>query len=234
MAETVRAQLSPLSKEVRAIYNGAEPLAAVEADAEDGAAVAAFREVRARHRIVLTYTGTLYPEQNVEKFLRVVAEFNARHGDNSCAVVLCGKHDPGFYAPWKFVKTLGTVGHRTSLFLQRESTAAFYLTWPPGYSIFSGKIFEMMLSGRPVLVGFSPAPDLESLCGKFETVSLFREPEDLARILERLLSGESASAAATTTSAAVEVPAVATKKYWAGELARFLDELLSRRTEKQL
>jgi hypothetical protein len=32
----------------------------------------------------------------------------------------------------------------------------------------------------------------------------------------------------------VEIPAVATKKYWAGELARFLDELLSRRTEKQL
>jgi hypothetical protein len=226
MAETVRAQLAPLSKEVRAIYNGAEPVAEVEPDAEDAAAVAAFREVRAHHRIVLTYTGTLYPEQSIEKFLRVVAGFNAKHGRDSCAVVLCGKHDPELYAAWKFVKVLGTVGHRTSLFLQRESAASFYLTWPPGYSIFSGKIFEMMLSGKPALVGFSPAPDLESLCRKFETVSLFREPIELERALERLLSGG-------WSSAPGEVPAVATKKYWAGELARFLDALLERRREKQ-
>lgn len=224
MAETLRAQLSPLSKEIRVIYNGAEPLPAVTPEAEDARAVAAFRGVQARHRVVLTYTGTLYPEQGVEKFLDTVAEFNRQGGGPGCAVVLCGRHDPGAYAGWEFVKVLGPVAHRTSLFLQRESTALFYPTWPSGHSIFSGKIFEMMLSGRPVLVGFTPSPDLEALCGKFETVSLLRRPWELVGALGRLAAGGARAPAG-------DVPELATKRYWAGELARFFDRILGRRGE---
>jgi glycosyltransferase involved in cell wall biosynthesis len=221
MAETLRQQLAPSEKPVRIIYNGAEPVERTSPDPKDHAALSTFREIQAAHSIVLTYTGTLYPEQRVENFLNVISDFNSSGAAASCAVVLCGRHNPAEYAQWPFVRALGVVGYRTALFLQQESTALFYPTWPPQQSIFSGKIFELVLSGRPVLVGFTPSHDLEALCRNFKTVSLIKTPEELRGLLGQLPEIE-------TETGRQEAPAIATKKYWAGELAGFLDEILRR------
>jgi glycosyltransferase involved in cell wall biosynthesis len=223
MGKSIREQLRPLVKDVRVIYNGAEPVNDVSPDPKDSEALKVFSEVQTQYPIVLTYTGTLYPEQHVERFLNVVREFNEK-GGGPCAVLLCGRHDPGQYVEWAFVKTLGVVSHATSLFLQSKSAALFYPTWPASQSIFSGKIFELALSGQPVLVGFTPSPDLEALCRKFQTVSLMKDEGDLIKALGQL--------PCTEAELAVETPIIATKKYWAGELARFFDEILHRANKR--
>lgn len=223
MEDSLRRQLAPLEKPMHLVYNGAEPVADVRPEASDEAALKMFAGVRARYEMVLTYAGTLYPAQEIERFLNTVGEFNERGGRDSCAVVLCGRHEREQYARWPFVEVLGPVSHGTALFIQKESTAVFYPTWPGRYSGFSGKLFEQVLTGRPVLVAFHPAADLEMLCGRFGSVIIARAPEELMDILGRLPQEQ------TTKGAADAVPPIATRKYWTGELARFLDELLDSR-----
>jgi hypothetical protein len=216
MATTIRGQITPLTKVVRSIYNGAEPMQSVSADPRDRPALEVYREIARDHQIILTYTGHLYPGQKPERFLDTVAQF-AKQSGKSCAVVLCGAQDRAQYERWPFVHLLGRVRHSTSLFLQRESTALFYPTWPATDSVYSGKIFEMALAGRPVLVSFTPSPDLEELCKQMKSVIVMKDPEQLIKEL---------SALPHATAQNGDAPAIATKKYWAGELARFMDEIL--------
>lgn len=216
MGDELRKQLLPLKKPLALVYNGAEPVPVLSPDPQDASGVAAFDDVASRYDLVLTYAGSLYPPQETERVLETIASFN-QEGGLSCAVVLCGAHDPQQYSRWPFVEVLGTVQQRTAIFLQKKSSALFYPTWPERYSGFSGKIFEQVLSGRPVLVSFSPTPDLVALCQNFETVFLPREPAALKEILRRLpemkMDGDN------------EPPAIATKSYWTGKLAEFLDEV---------
>jgi glycosyltransferase involved in cell wall biosynthesis len=222
----LKQQLSPLDKPIRLIYNGAEPFENVQPEEDDLEAVAAFRRVLSRKEIVLTYTGTLYPPQQIELFLDTVAQFNERSGQ-SCAVVLCGRHEKERFARWPFVHVLGPVGHKTALFFQRESAAGFYPTWwPQKYTGFTGKIFEMILSGRPALVCFTPPPDLEALGRRFQSISVMKEPGELIQALEGLPRSQEEMA---TDSTRVR----ATKKHAAGELAQFLDEILDQRPHEQ-
>jgi hypothetical protein len=164
----------------------------------------------------------LYPEQETGPFLDAVAEFNRRVGESgesgqTCAVALCGRHEPENYSRWPFVRVLGPVGHSTARYMLTRSTALFYPTWPGRYTGFSGKFFEQVVSGRPVLIAFRPSPDLEEFARRFDSVTVAHEPEELIGALERVQrEGGGASAVAE----------VATKKYWAGELAKFLDEIL--------
>jgi glycosyltransferase involved in cell wall biosynthesis len=218
MAESIRKQLGPSHQPIRAIFNGAEPLEHLCPDPNDQEVVAAFQSIKASYPIVLTYTGTLYPQQHIERHLNTIADLN-KPGKELAAVVLCGKHNAAAYEQWPFVHLLRPIAHQTALFLQSKSSALFYPTWPRGYSIFSGKIFELMVSGRPVLVGFTPSPDLEALCQHSATVSMMKSPDELIRVLQELPRiGE---------NPVFDIPAIATKKYWAGELARFVDEILN-------
>lgn len=220
MADDIKEQLRSWDKPVRVIYNGAEPVGDVSPDPEDAEPLRRFQEVANSYRLTLTYTGTLYPQQNIQKFLDVVESFNGRR-DNACAVVLCGRHNPSDYSRWDFVHAIGPIKHNTSLYLQRQSSANFYSTWPSTDSIFSGKIFEQIISGRPVLVAFSPSPDLEAFCRRFGSVHVCKEPEALTNSLERILNAEATAAPDSSFE-------LATKRYWAGEMARFLDEILKR------
>ena len=221
VVEALREQLSPLDKSIRLIYNGAEPFENVQPEANDREALATFSEVLSSHEIVLTYTGTLYPPQQIELFLETVANFNERRGQY-CAVVLCGQHDRARFARWPFVHVLGAVGHQTALFFQRESTAGFYPTWwPQKYTGFTGKMFEMILSGRPVLICFTPPPDLEALGSRFKSISVIKEPATLIEVLEQLPRMKEEIKLDSTR-------VFATKKHSVGELAQFLGEILDR------
>jgi hypothetical protein len=215
--ESIRQQLAPMEKPIRAIYNGADPVDTVSPHENDREALDAFAQIKSDYSTILSYPGTLYSEQHFEKHLDAIDEFNKSAG-GSVAVVLLGKHDPADYKKWPFVKVLGLVAHQTSLYLQRQSTALFYPTWPANYSVFSGKIFELMVSGRPVLVGFTPSPDLVALCEQCPTVSLMKSPEELIGVLQSLPS--------VNDNPVVDVPPIATKKYWAAQLSSFIDELL--------
>lgn len=216
MGDELQKQLLPLKKPLAVVYNGAEPVPPSGPDPHDAAAVAAFDEIKSSYELVLTYAGSLYPAQETERVLETIAAFN-EEGGQTCAVVLCGAHDAEQYARWPFVKVLGTVQQRTAIFLQQRSSALFYPTWPERYSGFSGKIFEQILSGRPVLVAFSPSPDLVAFCQNFETVFLAGEPEALKESLRRLPEMK--------MDVDNEPPAIATKRYWTGKLAEFLDEV---------
>ena len=221
MVDELRRQLAPLEKPIRLVYNGAEPPDGAQPDAADRSALEVFESLR-RDRVVLTYAGMLYPEQETGPFLDAVAEFNRRvdesgEGGQTCAVALCGRHEPESYSRWPFVRVLGPVGHSTAMYMLTRSTALFYPTWPGRYTGFSGKFFEQVVSGRPVLIAFRPSPDLEEFARRFDSVTVAHEPEELIGALERVRR-EGGDAGA--------VPEVATKKYWAGELAKFLDEIL--------
>ena len=219
MADALRAQLAPLTKIIKPIYNGAEPVQNVSPDPQDQGALETYQAIASRYQIVLTYTGKLYPEQKVGRFLNTIGEFSNQSG-KSCAVVLCGVHDRAEYEKWPFVHLLGPVSHSTALFLQKESAALFYPTWPATDSVYSGKIFELALSGRPVFVSFTPSRDLEALCERLKSTIVTKEPEELMKRLDALTEMEARNG---------EPPAIATKKYWAGQLAGFLDEVLDRR-----
>ncbi|MDT4969358.1 MAG: hypothetical protein QOJ64_4095 [Acidobacteriota bacterium] len=222
VVDALRDQLSPLDIPIRLIYNGAEPVENARPDANDSQAVAKFQDVLDRHKIVLTYTGTLYPPQQIELLFKAVAEFNGRNGQ-TCAVVLCGPHDRAQYVKWPFVHVLGPVSHQTALFFQRESTAGFYPTWwPQKYTGFTGKIFEMILSGKPALVFCTPPPDLESLGRRFKSLTVIKEPEALVKVIEALPRMSTESETDSTRQ-------LATKKHAAGELSRFMDEILDAR-----
>jgi glycosyltransferase involved in cell wall biosynthesis len=217
-ADELRRQLAPLEKPVRIIYNGAEPPDGVRPDAGDRHALELFELLR-RAPLLLTYAGMLYPEQETAPFLDAVAEFNRRAGEGgqTCAVALCGRHEPEQFSRWPFVRVLGPVAHATAMYMLTKSTALFYPAWPGRYTGFSGKFFEQVVSGRPVLIAFRPSPDLEEFAQRFDSVTVAHEPEELIGALERLgREGERLSA----------VPEVATKRYWAGELAKFFDEIL--------
>jgi glycosyltransferase involved in cell wall biosynthesis len=216
MVDAVRRQLAPLEKPIRLIYNGADPPGNAQPDPADKQAVEEFENLR-RDAMVLTYAGMLYPEQEVARFLEAVADYN-RRGGRSCAVVLCGHHERATYASWPFVRVLGPLSHATAVHLIGRSTATFYPTWPGRYTGFSGKLFEQVVSGRPVLIAFQPSPDLEALSRRFESVVVMHEPEELIDLLGLLSSQDS--------TARAPVPEIATKRYWAGELAGFLDEIL--------
>lgn len=222
MREAIRKQIAPLEKPICLVYNGAEPVQDLTPDPCDQSVLSSFQEVSKRYNLTLTYAGTLYPPQEMEEFLKTVEEFNST-GEMSCAIALCGAHDAAQYSRWPFVHVLGAVNYKTALFIQSKSTAVFYPTWPQRYSGFSGKIFEQVLSGRPVLVGFSPSPDLEALCENFESVFLLKEPGRLKEILRRLPEMK-------IEGGASEPPAIATRKYWTGKLAEFLDEVRGQQT----
>ena len=222
VVDALREQLSPLDKPIRLIYNGAELIENVEPDPADAKAVTAFQEISSRYPVVLTYTGTLYPPQQIELLLKAVAEFNERQG-RACAIVLCGQHERARYAEWPFVHVLGPVSHQTALFFQRKSTAGFYPTWwPQKYTGFTGKIFEMILSGRPALIFCTPPPDLEALARRFKSLLIVREPEGLVKALEQLPQIEAKGAMNGDILAA-------TKRHAVGELAKFMDEILASR-----
>jgi Glycosyl transferase 4-like domain len=219
MADAIRAQIAPLTKIIKPIYNGAEPVQNISPHPEDQDALETYRAIASRYQIVLTYTGHLYPGQRVERFLDTVSEFNDKSG-KSCAVVLCGAHDRAEYKNWPFVHLLGPVRHTTALFLQKESAALFYPTWPATDSVYSGKIFEMALSGRPVFVSFTPSRDLEALCGRMKSTIVTKEPEELLKRLDALTEMDAHDAHNG------KPPAIATKKYWAGQLVECLGEIL--------
>jgi hypothetical protein len=219
MVNALRRQLAPLEKPIRLIYNGAEPTNGTQPDPADYRTVEIFRGLLSRG-MVLTYAGTLYPAQEIDRFLDAVEEFQRRTG-RTCTVVLCGRHEREKYTRWPFVHVLDPVSHSTAIFMLKQSTALFYPTWPQRYSGFSGKVFEQILSGRPVLVSFQPSADLEALSGRFNSLIITREPEALIKELGQLpqMSAPSHNG---------NVPVLATKKYWAGQLAGFLDEILDR------
>ena len=71
--------------------------------------------------------------------------------------------------------------------------------------------------GRPVLVAFTPSLDFELLCRKFETVSVIKDQEEFLAALDKLTN--------KSLDQPQGVSEIATKKYWARELARFMDEI---------
>lgn len=214
--ERMRKQLAPFEKPIRAIYAGAEPLGRVAPDSNDREAVEEFERIQSRYPIVLTYAGTLYSEQQIETYLEIIARFN-ESGRGPCAFVLFGRHDPAQYKQWPFVQVLGPVKYQTSLYLQGKSNARFYPTWPRSYSVFPGKIFELIMLRRPVLVAFTPSLDFELLCRKFETVLVIKNQEEFLEALDKLTK--------ENLDHPQGVSEIATKKYWARELARFMDEI---------
>jgi hypothetical protein len=223
----VSRQLAPLDIPTQLIYNGAEPFDDVQPSVEDQHALSVFDEIKKRNQIVLTYAGTLYPQQQIEVLLNAVAEFNARNG-RSCAIVLCGRHDTARFAGWPFVHLLGPVAHDTALFLQKQSTAGFYPTWwPEKHTGFTGKIFEMILSARPTLVFSTPPPDLVALGNRFKSLSIIKQPEALMKELEQLPNR-------ITGNESDDSLILATKKHAAGQLARFLDRILEVQQEQEV
>lgn len=218
MVGEIKRQLEPARQPIRLIYSGAESTNSAQPDSRDHAALDVFENLR-RSGMVLSYAGTLYPEQEIARFLDTIAKFKSRRGED-CSVVLCGGHEPEDYSKWPFVKVLGPVSHSTAMYILRQSNALFYPAWPGRYTGFSGKFFEQVISGRPVLVAFQPSADLENVSSRFPSVIVAHEEEELISALERLPHEGSGTSP--------DIPMIATKKYWVGELAKFFDEILLR------
>jgi hypothetical protein len=62
------------------------------------------------------------------------------------------------------------------------------------------------------------------LCGRLKSTIVTKEPEELMKRLDALTEMDARDAHNG------KPPAIATKKYWAGELAGFLNEILERGT----
>lgn len=114
-------------------------------------------------RYTFSYTGILYMEKyDVTPFFRAMAEFiddgamaaedgEIRfYGDNSFMLRdIVGATD----LPVDFVRLLPRIPRRQALAVQRQSTALLFLGYesPETKGVLTGKLFEYMISGRPII-----------------------------------------------------------------------------------
>lgn len=132
-----------------------------------------FEQIKSSHSTILTYTGSVYPERNLDFFLSAVEKAKL----DRVAVVLVGVQTEYFnqvkeifsgVSLFFFPKT----NYSTSLEIQKRSTALLLTIWPNNYTGFSGKVFEYLNSSRALILDHKPAEDLKTYLDDFKGVHL--------------------------------------------------------------
>lgn len=147
-----------------------------------------FKEIRQRHSVLLTYTGSVYQERNLHSFLSAINKLN----DRNIGVVLVGiqqNYQEEYLNHYSNLSLycIDKTNYSTSLELQKMSSALLLTIWPNSYTGFSGKVFEYLNSGRPIILDHEPAQDLKLFLTDYKSIHYMQsQAENLKEILDEL------------------------------------------------
>lgn len=130
-----------------------------------------FNEIKLNHQIVLTYTGSVYNERNLNTFLSAISTIDSK----DIGVVLVGiqkSYQEEYAQKYPHLKLffIPKTNYSTSLEIQKRSTALLLTIWPGSYTGFSGKVFEYINSSRPIILDHEPAEDLKEYLAEISGV----------------------------------------------------------------
>lgn len=180
--------------------------------------VAEFDQIKSSYHYVLLHTGTIYLGQNIHFYISLVEQFN-RSSSMKAALVFVGltenehvvldKSADNFYLP--------RVTQNTAIYLQTKADALILPVWKGRYTGFSGKVFEYLNSGTPVLCGPHPQEDL----------SIFLKSCGNSFILDNYQDFETALSASKNIKllGKVQRPDILSRAYWLKQVPRFLESL---------
>ncbi len=163
--------------------------------------------------IHLVYTGRIYPgRQDPEPLFCALADLRSMVADLPARIAV---DYYGFVEPWMrslivrygledCVKLHGFVPYRESLDAQRAADVLLFLDWtePRAEGMLTGKLFEYLASGRPILaLGTRKDSEAARLIAEAGCGSILTEHAEIVDYLKQLLAGPRPLA---TESAAVE------------------------------
>ena len=154
-------------------------------------------------KVRLIYTGTIYPEKRDPSPLFEAVKFLKKQGlsiEEKLEIIFYGVNLGNLHALIKkydlhnIVKTPGFVDRETVLQIQRSADALIFLEWedPSIDGILTGKLFEYMYSGSPILgIGVSTRTAAGKLIEEAGIgLAVGKSIEKIAYILEKLINGE--------------------------------------------
>lgn len=144
----------------------------------------------------IVYTGTIYPKKNDPRPLfHAIAELAAvgEISANQIQVVFCGRNTDvnelaSFAGVSEYVQCLGLVPREDALRMQRDAAALLFLEFQSDrvQGILSGKIFEYLFAGPPILVlGGNSASSVGKLISETKRGALMGS--DVKKIKEEIL-----------------------------------------------
>lgn len=187
MQEYFLKQISVPSNQCIVVHNGLEDDAKFpsESDESDKDIIAEFKSIQESSTGVLLHSGTLYPGQDIDFFIRGIREYNQSHSTNWKIVLLGLADHVNEFEVSDDVKTLGRVSHRSSLHLMKEANGLILPVWKDRYTGWSGKTYEYLASNNLVLVGRDAQPDLKQYLAQCPNAFQFAKIESFESQFER-------------------------------------------------
>ncbi len=167
-------------------------------DPEDAPPVRQSSGLLSPERRSLVYTGGLGPAHSLEPLLEGAAKIRANGVavDDRLELVLAGALTPAERARFArpdaelLVRHVGFLDRDRALMLQREADALLLTTEPGRLSEASGKLYEYLASGRPILLFGTESAAAQIVGDRRAGVVLPRDGDAAAAALVRVLSGE--------------------------------------------
>lgn len=157
------------------IYNGFEvDLSKINEDVIDK-----FNEIKDKHNKVLVYTGSLYPERNLDFFL----EGMRRANDKQVILVIVGVQEEfkreieTNFSDVNFV-FFDKVTYSTAIKIQSLADYLLLTIWKDNYTGFSGKVFEYLYSENNIILDYKAPDDLKEYLGDFMNIHYCDESFD--------------------------------------------------------
>ena len=192
-----------------ASYLGREVLVSYNGYAESERNVAADTRVWDDGRLHVVYTGRMYPgKRDPEPLFRVLSSL--RQGSSRLCVDFYCFDDPWLHSliakhrVQEWVTVHGFVPHRESLAVQRAADVLLFLDWtdPQADGVLTGKLFEYLGSGRPILsLGARKDTEAARLIAETQCGVTLTSDEEIAGFVRDLLHSSRPSAVESTSVA---------------------------------
>jgi glycosyltransferase involved in cell wall biosynthesis len=130
-----------------------------------------FIEIKRNHDTTLVYTGSLYPERNLDFFLNGLKKIK----DPKIALVLVGiqndfKKEIEKSFPDINVVFFNKVTYSTAIKIQNLADFLLLTMWKGGYTGFSGKVFEYLYSENNIILDYEAPEDLKKYLQDFKNI----------------------------------------------------------------
>ena len=178
-----------------------------------------FDKIRNKHQIILLFTGSMYPEANIDFYLNALK----RNKSKNIGVVVVGTQKEFREKIKKEFSNLNVyffdkVSILTSVELQKKADFLLVNIWKGFYTGFSGKIFEYLYSGSKILIDKDPANDLKKFLSDYNNITFCNENIDVFN--KAIESNEQPISLTDTQRVSLS------RKYQVVKLERFLLSLL--------
>lgn len=154
------------------IYNGFEEKQAVI----ENEAIERFLKIKKEHSKTLVYTGSIYPERNLDFFLEGLRHIN----DESIVLVVIGVQNEfkeKIQLEFKNVNVIffDKVSYSTAINIQKLADFLLLTIWKDNYTGFSGKVFEYLHTENNIILDYVAPTDLNEYLSDFKNIHFANE-----------------------------------------------------------